>query len=160
MWGEADINSDDTMFDYERQSPEKTIKNLKDALAANLYHMDPQVVRILVAQRKRVSDFLATIEQKLDGLEYPGILPYEPIDLQSEWDAWSHDRLLAARSKLNAYFDQWLPGLIEGYATTALRELAKKAASAGDDAPQIQIEKIDALAAAVKARPAWTDLPF
>lgn len=122
--------------------------------------MDPQVVRILVAQRRRVSDFLATIEQKLDGVGYSDILPYKPIDLQKEWDAWSHDRLLAARAKLNAYFDQWLPGLIEGYATAVPRELAAKAASAGDDELQIRIDKIDALAAAVKARPAWTNLPF
>jgi hypothetical protein len=160
MWGKGEINDPKKMIQYEREMPEKTIKNLKDAYASYMYHMDPDVTRILAAQRRRISNAFDLVERAMDGVHYKKILPYKPIGLQKEWDAWSHDRVLAARSKLDAYIDQWLPGLVEGHANKDERELAKKDALAGDDAKQTRIDKIDALAAALKARPAWNSFPF
>jgi hypothetical protein len=160
MWGKGEINAVKKMLQYERNMPEKSVKNLKDAYASYMYHMDPEVTKILAAQRTRISNALALVEKIMAGVSYGEFAPYKPIGLQKEWDAWSHDRVLAARSKLDAYIDQWLPGLVEGHANKDERELAKKDALAGDDAKQTRIDKIDALAAALKARPAWNSFPF
>ena len=160
MWGKGLINSAKKMTDYERQSPERSVRNLKDAYASYMYHMDPEVTRILAAQRRRISNAFASVEREMDGRKYVKFPPYKPNNLQKEWDAWSHDRVLAARAKLDAYFDQWLPGLVDGHTTKAERDLAEKEALAGDDKRQIRIDKIDALAAAVKGRPAWNAFPF
>jgi hypothetical protein len=160
MWGNSQINDPKKMLKYEREIPKKTVKNLKDAYASYMYHMDPEVTRILAAQRRRISNAFALVEKAMDGLSFGDFEPYKPVDLQKEWDAWSHDRMLAARAKLDAYLDQWLPGLVDGYTTKAERDLAKEDALGGDDKRQTRIDKIDALAAAVKGRPAWTAFPF
>ncbi|KAL8916580.1 MAG: hypothetical protein Q9172_006245 [Xanthocarpia lactea] len=43
MWGTDNINSEETMTDYQTQTPERAIKNLKDVLSAITYHQDPVV---------------------------------------------------------------------------------------------------------------------
>lgn len=111
MWGAHEINVDTTMATYEKEMPDKTIRNLKDVLATYRYHMEPRVRTALADQRNPVGNMFAKVEQELAGMSYTrsqrkagatlttAYTPYDPIDLQSKWNAWTHNRMEKARKK-------------------------------------------------------------
>jgi chitinase len=165
MWGRNEINSEEKMVSYEESSPDRTIANIKDVLTAWRYHTDSSISAILTSQRNRVGDRLAAIEKVLDGLSFDKgrpaqtYEPYKPIDLQSEWNAWSSGRVAYAKKKADNYMTKWLENLKQGYASDYQKEAAEVAASKGDLGPKTLLAKIAALEAAIEAKPTW-NLPF
>jgi chitinase len=159
MWGVQAINSDETMNKYNKDTPERAIANIKDVLSAWKYHVDNDIAQILIRQRDRVGDKLAAIEEALEGLTYGTYKPYKSLDLKSLWEAWSSGRVARAKKRAEEYMTNYLALLQRSYATDDMRKDAEKAAKDGDGSQAERIEKIDALAAAIKARPTW-NMPF
>jgi hypothetical protein len=79
--------------------------------------------------------------------------------LKSLGEAWSSGRVARAKKRAEEYMTNYLALLQRSYATDDMRKDAEKAAKDGDGSQAERIEKIDALAAAIKARPTW-NMPF
>lgn len=148
MWGRNAINSDQTMLDYVQQTPDKSIKNLKDVLSALRYHQIPAVSTILVAQAKRVGDMFQTMETEL-AKNRP---KYQPAGLQAAWQSWIKGRADRARTRAETYLTENMQKLIDGYGS------AYQGQPQFEDAAVLR-GKIEALAAAIAGKTAWAN-PF
>lgn len=146
MWGRNAINSDQTMTDYEQQTPDKAIKNLKDVLSALKYHQIPAVNTLLVNQANRVGNMFNQMETAL--ANRPG---YQPAGLQAEWNSWIKGRADRARTRAETYLTDNIKKLKDGYTTEYQRQ--------PQFADPVLLEKIDKLDAAIKVRQTWGN-PF
>ncbi|KAL8857176.1 MAG: hypothetical protein Q9178_006231 [Gyalolechia marmorata] len=147
MWGTDNINSEETMTDYQTQRPEKAIKNLKDVLSAMKYHQDPVVRTHLINQAARV-------ETKLDDMERILAMKtgYQPANLGARWRTWIRGRADLARTKAETYLTTHLQTLQDGYTS----EYQQQPQFSPD---KVLLEKINRLAAAIANRQPWIN-PF
>ncbi|KAL8701240.1 MAG: hypothetical protein Q9201_005019 [Fulgogasparrea decipioides] len=112
MWGENAINSEQTMTDYEQQTPDKAIKNLKDVLSALKYHQIPAVSTLLVNQADRVGNMFNQMEMTLANR-----LKYQRANLQAEWNICIKGRADRARTRAESYLTDNIKKLKDGYAS-------------------------------------------
>lgn len=138
MWGDAEINADNTMNDYLGATPERVIKNIKDVITAYRYHQIQEVETNLVAQANRVRDMFTTMETAIQA-KYPS---YQQLGLGSLWATWIRGRADRARGRAETYMNQWVEGLQTGYGTPSQRQNP-------DPARVILLNKIDTLATEV-----------
>ena len=134
------------MQNYEQQTPDKAIKNLKDVLSALKYHQIPAVSTTLVNQANRVGKMFQTMETELASRQ-----GYKFLGLQAAWNVWIKGRADRARTRAETYLTDNLQKLKNGYASDYQRDPK----FAGEDL----LKKIDALAAAIAGRTTWAN-PF
>ena len=134
------------MQDYEQQTPDKAIKNLKDVLSALKYHQIAGVNTILVTQANRVGNMFQTMETEL--ANRPG---YQPLGLQAAWKTWIKGRADRARTRAETYLTDNMRKLKDGYGSDYQRQ--------PQFADTVLLGKIDALDAAITGRTTWTN-PF
>lgn len=134
------------MQDYEQQTPDKAIKNLKDVLSALRYHQIPAVSTILVTQATRVGNMFQTMETEL--AKRPD---YQHAGLQAAWNVWIKGRADRARTRAETYLTDNIQKLNKGYGSAYQRQ--------PQFADTVLLGKIDALAAAIAGRTAWAN-PF
>ncbi|KAI4285352.1 MAG: hypothetical protein L6R38_000708 [Xanthoria sp. 2 TBL-2021] len=113
MWGKKDINSDDTMTEYEQTDPEKAVKNLKDVAAAYKYHQIHDVNIYLLNQGTRVGNMFKQMEDAI----FANDKSYERLGLKDKWDTWIKGRTDRARTRAETYMTGYLQKLRSGYAT-------------------------------------------
>lgn len=146
MWGKNDINSDETMTDYEQQRPDRAVKNIGDVLSAYKYHQIQAVNDILVKQANRVGAMFGRMENDFLANNYPD---YKKIELQAEWTSWIKGRTDQARTKAETYMKAGVKRLQDGYGSEYNRKFTDKALLA----------RIDSLTTAVNGQPSWVN-PF
>ncbi|KAI4122687.1 MAG: hypothetical protein LQ338_005669 [Usnochroma carphineum] len=146
MWGKNAINSDQTMADYEQQTPDKAIKNLKDVLSALKYHQIPAVNTLLINQANRVGNMFDQMETAL--ASRPG---YQRADLQAKWNSWIKGRTDRARARAETYLTDNMKKLKDGYTSEYQRQ--------PKFADPVLLAKIDNLDVAIRGRQTWGN-PF
>ncbi len=170
MWGKSAINSAVTMDGYEKSTPDRVVKNIKDVISALKYMRDVTISQILVAQKNRVGGMLEQMDrnyvpniQKTDGAKQ-NYARWQYIGLQGHWNTFMRGRADFARTKAESYINTYLEHLETGYVNPVAIENANLGASASPPDPQAQaalvlIGKIQALRKEVDNMPTWTN-PF
>lgn len=165
MWGKNDINSDTTMGTYEKNEPDKAVKNIKDVMTALKYLQDATVSQRLVLQKNRVGVML----NQMDTVYVPQVRKtsrngafanWQAVGLQNQWNTWIRGRADVVRGKAETYISTYIAQLQEGYATPTQRDNANKG---GNDpaavAARTLIGKIDAISAEWNNQARWNN-PF
>ncbi|KAL8730716.1 MAG: hypothetical protein Q9166_003908 [cf. Caloplaca sp. 2 TL-2023] len=147
MWGKKDINSDETMTNYEQQTPDKAVKNLKDVISAYKYHKVPTVSTYLVNQANRVGNMFQQMENSIAASD-PG---YQRLNLQSKWKTWIKGRGDRARTRTETYVVDYTKKLRDGY--TSEYQVA------GGFGDPVLLEKIEASTKEVNGLQPWGN-PF
>lgn len=138
MWGDQEINADNTMNGYLGATPDRAIQNVKDVLTAYRYHRIQEIQTSLVAQSNRVRDMFNTMDTAILA-KNPS---YQQLNLGPLWASWMRGRADSARAKAETYMNQWVNALQTGYGSPLQRQNP-------DAARVILLGKIDALATEV-----------